>query len=444
MKTKYLFLCIVLTGLALLSCSKPAQDTAGNDQPAPVGPVDPDPDPKPDPEPQDRKESFDIPSQINKYYLGTENDLALQYESLPVNAATLNLSFFDSKHFALDETIRSISITSTSGNIAGQVSYNITRDETTVTNGSPVVRIDWVSDNPDYQLKVGGPAQVDLNSAVLLLAPVGSVSLIFDVLTDRYNYRFSQPLFLGAKAMRYVSLDFADPQTQPVRKVAILGDSISTFDVTGDNRIINYNPYYYVGRQNGSGEVCDVDGKEKTWWWKTIYDYSSSCTLDVNSSWQGTRVVHEIKSSTKLGLTDVGAGFVDRCYDFKDPDIVIIHGATNDMNQSTPLGDYDFDVPMGQLDESCFRSALVKTVKKIMTRYPGVEIIFVIGDFRGVASGVNYEQSIIAVADHFGFPYVDFYQSGYNPPKFDGSHPNAAYFDEMARTICQTCADYLP
>ena len=442
MKIKNLLLMCAFALMLISACSKPVQ--AGGDGSAQVDPQ-PQPDPDPDPQPQpDRKEMFDILSQINKYYLGTEKDLALQYESLPANAATVCLSFSDSKHFALDETIRSVSITSTSGNIAGQVTYNITKDETTITNGVPSVRIDWVSDNPDYQLKVGAPEKVDVNSAALLLAPVGSVNLIFDVLTDRYNYRFTQTLFLGARAIRYVALDFSAPQTQPVRKVAILGDSISTFDVTGDNRIINYNPYYYVGRKNGSGVTCDVDSKEKTWWWKTIYNYSTSCQLDVNSSWQGTRVVHEIKTSTKLGLTDVPAGFVDRCYDFNDPDIVIIHGGTNDMNQSTPLGDYDFDVPMGQLDESCFRSALVKTVKKILVRYEGVQIIFIIGDFRGVASGVNYEQSIIAVANHFGFPYVDFYQSGYNPPKFDGSHPNAAYFDEMARTICRTCADYLP
>lgn len=429
-----------------LSCSKPARDggNGGDSQPAPVEPGKPD-DPEPEPQPEeDRIVNFEILSRVSKYYLGTEEDLALQYASVPANATTVYLSFFDSKHFALGETIRSVTLTSTSGNIAGQVTYNITRDQATLTGGSPSVRIDWVSDNPDYQLKVGTQSQDGQNAAALLLAPVGSAPLIFDVVTDRYTYRFEQTLYLSAKAVRYVSLDFAAPQTQPVRKVAILGDSISTFDVSGDSRIINYNPYYYVGRKNSAGTVCDVDSKEKTWWWKTIYDYASSCSLDVNSSWQGTRVVHEVKSSTKLSLTDVGAGFVDRCYDFKDPDIVIIHGGTNDMNQSTPLGNYDFDTPMGQLDESCFRSALVKTVKKILVRYEGVQIIFVIGDFRGVASGADYEQSIIEVARHFDLPYVDFYQSGYNPPKFDGSHPGAAYFDEMARTICQTCADYLP
>ena len=59
--------------------------------------------------------------------------------------------------------------------------------------------------------------------------------------------------------------------------------------------------------------------------------------LDANSSWGGTRVVHEVKTGRKSGKS-INAGFVDRAYDFIDPDIIIIHGGTNEHNQSTPLG----------------------------------------------------------------------------------------------------------
>lgn len=212
-------------------------------------------------------------------------------------------------------------------------------------------------------------------------------------------------------------------------RVGILGDSISTFEGTLCNSA--YSPFYPKDDPNvGVNPDLAVDRKEKTYWWRLIYEYMPNAELDANSSWGGTRVVHEVKK-------DIGAGFVDRAYDFVNPDIIIIHGGTNDKNQSTPLGEYDWDAPVGEGDLSCFRSAYVQLVKMLQERYEGVQLILLIGDT--LTSG--YENSIIEIARHFGLPYVDFV--GVSIPKCKGSHPTAQGMSIMAERIYNTCKDYL-
>lgn len=212
-------------------------------------------------------------------------------------------------------------------------------------------------------------------------------------------------------------------------RVGILGDSISTFAGVLCNSA--YGPFYPNDDPNvGVNPDLAVDCKEKTWWWRLIYGYMPNAELDANSSWGGTRVVHEVKK-------DIGAGFVDRAYDFVNPDIIIIHGGTNDKNQSTPLGEYDWDAPVGEGDLSCFRSAYVQLVKMLQERYEGVQLILLIGDT--LTSG--YENSIIEIARHFGLPYVDFV--GVSIPKCKGSHPTAQGMSIMAERIYNTCKDYL-
>ena len=212
-------------------------------------------------------------------------------------------------------------------------------------------------------------------------------------------------------------------------RVGILGDSISTFEGTLCNSA--YSPFYPKDDPNvGVDPDLAVDRKEKTYWWRLIYEYMPNAELDANSSWGGTRVVHEVKK-------DIGAGFVDRAYDFVNPDIIIIHGGTNDKNQSTPLGEYDWDVPVGEGDLSCFRSAYVQLVKMLQEKYEGVQLILLIGDT--LTSG--YENSILEIARHFGLPYVDFV--GASIPKCKGSHPTAQGMSIMAERIYNTCKDYL-
>lgn len=212
-------------------------------------------------------------------------------------------------------------------------------------------------------------------------------------------------------------------------RVGILGDSISTFEGTMCNP--DYTPYYPAEDPNvGMNPDIAVDSKFKTWWWRLVYYYMPNATLDANSSWSGSRVIHEEKKG-------IGAGFVDRAYDFVNPDVIIIHGGTNDNRLKTPLGDYDWDVPVGEGDLSCFRSAYVQLVKMLQSRYEGVQLILIIGD----RLGSDYENSIKEIAQYFGLPYVNFV--GDDIPKCYGSHPTAQGHAQMTSKIWNTCKDYL-
>lgn len=211
-------------------------------------------------------------------------------------------------------------------------------------------------------------------------------------------------------------------------RVGIMGDSISTFDGALCNPV--YTPFYPAADPNvGVNPDIAVDSKFKTWWWRLIYKYMPNARLDANSSWSGTCVIHEVKK-------EIGAGFVDRVCDFVDPDIIIIHGGTNDRF-NTPLGEYDWDAPVGEGDLTTFRSAYVQLVKMLQSRYDGVQLILIIGD--KLTSG--YEESVKTIAGHFGLPYVNFV--GEDIPKCSGSHPTAPGHDQMASKIWNTCKDYL-
>ena len=371
-------------------------------------------------EPQ--KTVSEAPAKQSKAYLDAGEDLANRPEAL----AGVIVQLYDTKYYAVGERILSVSYEAAGGDLTGKL------EGETVTGGGKTVTMTW--DNPDpYHYPVIGHNEASTFGLTVL---PGSFEGKFTVVTNRYTYTFTKAVLAEAGKDNYVKLDFASPDEQPTRKVGVLGDSISTFD--GAMCDEEYNPFYPGSDPNvGTNPTIAVDSKEKTYWWKIIYNYMQHGTLDVNSSWSGTRVVHEYKSG-RVTKKNIAAGFVDRAYDFVDPDIILIHGGTNDKNQSSPLGTYDWDLPIGQLDENCYRSAYIKLIKMLQNRYEGVKIIIIIGDTLTSA----YESSTIEIAKHFNLPYVDFV--GVTIPKCKGSHPTEPGFEQMAKDIYTRCADYLP
>ena len=394
----YLQLCVLLVLLAgAVSCRK---------QPQPVS-----------------TENTTVAASQSKYYLTAAEDLDGRVTS---NTAGLKLLLQDSKFYAVGERVLSVSFTSDK-DIVGEI-----KDGKPVGDGKTVT-MTWASKDPVNRPAVGhAPEAAEFG----LLCLPGTFSGKFTVTTSRYTYEFTKEISLTAGSTISVTLDFAAPDVQPKRKVGVLGDSISTFDGTLCNT--DYKPFYPAEDPNvGVNADIAVDSKEKTYWWRLINNYMKNGVLDVNSSWSGTRVIHETKKGVKSGES-IGAGFVDRAYDFVDPDIILIHGGTNDHNQKTPLGTYDWDYPVGQLDLSCYRSAYIQLIKILQNRYEGVQIIIIIGDMLSS----DYANSTKEIATHFGLPYVNFV--GDNIAKCKGSHPNSPAFDQMAAKIYDTCKDYLP
>ena len=206
-------------------------------------------------------------------------------------------------------------------------------------------------------------------------------------------------------------------------RIGLIGDSISTYEGWIPE---GYSAYY----PKTASEITDVT---HTYWYRLIYDLMPDAVLDRNLAYSATRVA-------KIGTDDDydKNDFVTRVDNigFDNPDIVLIHGGTNDRRASTPdhvpLGDYGFDLPIDQLDRTCFRSAYVCLVRKIMEKHPGVRIICIIGDTLNTEKYQGLADSIREIAEYYDFETVSF---NYALESADGVHPNASGAQYMADRI---------
>ena len=370
-----------------------------------------------------QEDSYSVNARQSKYFLTAEEDLKGKLFS---QIAGVKVILTDSKCYAVGERVLSVSYAADKP-LARVVENGNKKSE------SYTVTMTWESDEPVSCPRIG---KADNPGGYGLLCLPGRFNGKFTVKTNRYTYEFKKMVTLKAGQITEVTLDFAEPLVQPKRKVGIMGDSISTFEGTLCNA--EYHIYYPDKDPNVSANPSiAVNSKEKTYWYRLIYDYMENGELDVNSSWSGSRVIHDTMNGRHSKKT-MNCGFVDRAYDFVNPDIIIIHGGTNDKNMASPLGEYTWDLPVGQGDLTKFRSAYIELIKKLQGKYEGVQIILIIGDYLTT----DYEQSILEIAKHFGLPYVNFV--GVQVDKCASSHPTSPAFDMMARTIYETCKDYLP
>ena len=371
-----------------------------------------------------------VPAEQYKYYMTAEEDLAGRVTDLTAGVRVL---LQDSKYYAIGERVLSVSYT-TNKDIVGTIS------DGKLTDGGRVVKMTWASSDP-----VNRPAVQHAPDAAeygFVCIP-GEYSGRFTVVTSRYTYIFTRDLTAEAGKTVSVTLDFANPDTQPVRKVGVMGDSISTFQgMLVSNEFAAFYPNSDPNCKATDAETLAkaVNVKERTWWHMVIYDKMKHGVLDVNNSWSGTRVVHEMKNGKASGKS-INAGFVDRVDLFNDPDIILLHGGRNDYVHSSPVGsDYGWDLPIGELDIYNYQTAFVLLIKMLQNRYEGVQIIMILGDMLYEP----YYTPAKTVAEHFNIPYVDFSKDRSKIEKCSGSHPTYPGFQFMANKIYETCADYLP
>lgn len=227
-------------------------------------------------------------------------------------------------------------------------------------------------------------------------------------------------------------------------RVSIIGDSISTF--------AGYIPEGYVPYYPVAGRL---DYVEQTYWHKLIYKYMSNAVLDKNIAYGGTTVA-------SVRVHDFNFNFIEQG-GVGNPDVIIIHGGTNDNNVANSPGlelvpgvdaktateapylgdvfklvDRANTVTKAQnLPGGTFCEAYAKLIKICSVTYPDVKIVCVIGDWLCV----GLEKSIIAVVNHFSnAKYVDFVVDGapdaVNIPKIGaGCHPVEEGMEYMAKTI---------
>lgn len=249
------------------------------------------------------------------------------------------------------------------------------------------------------------------------------------------------------------------PREQTAKRVSVIGDSISTF---AGYIPAGYNYHYPCA----DGSVTQVS---QTYWYQLIYDHMKQAVLDLNMSYSGSAVTRSTNTA-KSGNHWYENSYVQRYLrqgGVGNPDIVLLHGGTNDWaHNDCPLypggktchdelapsaavydavfatadaaGDYDAAAALPDTD---FLSAYVKMLKLLREQYPEVKIVCIVGDY--LSEGV--EACILNAAEHYGAKVVNLLRvNGFNDqtymPKHDfngsgGCHPDARAMSFISNKI---------
>ena len=263
----------------------------------------------------------------------------------------------------------------------------------------------------------------------------------------------------GTDNLPKLDCEIADPQPRDntAKRVSVIGDSISSF---GGYIPTGYGHHYPCA----DGSVTRV---EQTYWWQLIYDKMKNARLDINMSYSGTSVAAKNASGDNISYISryILLGGIG------NPDIVIIHGGTNDraanhiLHPNTTVNCKSDQAPdAGELEKlfatadaattreeiealayQDFCSAYVKLIRLIQQQYPKAKIVCIIGDH----TSASIQKSIIAIADHYdNTRYVDLFAvNGFNDqvymPKHDytgsnldgASHPGRKAMEFISEKI---------
>lgn len=259
----------------------------------------------------------------------------------------------------------------------------------------------------------------------------------------------------------------ADPNPKPqgVKKVSVIGDSISTFR--------GFTPSGYSTHYPATdGTLISVD---ETYWHRLIYDYMKNAELDVNIAFSGSTVTNttEENYAKKYDTASPQAwwhnSFVERfedCGGMGNPDIILVHGGTNDWAHNVdPLAPgiairpdstnpYGGEAPsetvmsgifatadnaktrsdINNLPDATFCEAFTKLMCQIRERHPQAKVVCIIGDYLNTA----VEKSILLIAEHYGAKTVNLLRvngfndlGGYDENSFSnkGTQPNMPKHD---------------
>lgn len=207
-----------------------------------------------------------------------------------------------------------------------------------------------------------------------------------------------------------------------VKRLSILGDSISTF--AG-----------YIPSGNAVFFPKDFMSKvEDTWWMRLLNNSKGKLELLVNNSWSGSRV------TTTTGDEQAGVTRATLLHsDEADPDIIIVYLGINDYNNNVAIGDFvgETGVPT---DTTRFSEAYGVMLNNITTRYPLATIYCCTLPFnaRGGFPRVNaggilldkFNDRIRSISKLFGCHLIELDRLGMNPSSAavllgDGLHPTS-------------------
>lgn len=284
------------------------------------------------------------------------------------------------------------------------------------------------------------------------------------------------------------------------KRVSLVGDSITTFEGTlvTEFDAENGGAYYPVYVDGVPTKVTSVT---EQYWYKLIHGKMGNAMLEVNNSLRGSMVTRR----TQENYLNVDFSARTAIYGLGSPDVVFIHGGTNDCTKHSESyqyrpGMYRADMLLSDdflqnsfdagfvdneaytnepykgmapanlptdaefnavytaaeaadtweeilaLEDRSFIHSYVKLLNMIHFKHPHAKVVMIIGD----AVTKRCMQAIIEIAEHYdqkyGYKYVNFSNQGLenqNISKASGVHPDGNGFTYMANTIYDQVGTYI-
>lgn len=247
--------------------------------------------------------------------------------------------------------------------------------------------------------------------------------------------------------------------------VSVIGDSISTFKGWCDT---TKGGAYYPKSD------CDVASVTDTWWYRLIYSEMSTGKFEKNISAGNTTVVQNTTGDSSAYWYGWDFGTRLQQLGIGNPDVVLIHGGTNDYGHTSWYGTSEelidgvamnvgsfpessqtrleelFALASGAatvadadaLDGTTFCSAYIRLIQMILVRHPEAKVVCVIGDYLRGGQG----DAIKRIAQLFGddkVRYADIQGEGVSISKYSNPHPDAAGMATMASFIYSRVGEWI-
>lgn len=171
--------------------------------------------------------------------------------------------------------------------------------------------------------------------------------------------------FISVVLMSVVAISGA--QT-PVRTVAVLGDSYSTFD----GYIPEGNAYWYSSKAQGPNDVVKV---EQTWWHQ--FCAATGYELVMNESWSGSTICNTGYDGVPCPTWSFIARMKNIVEGEYDPDLILICGGTNDSWADSPIGELKFSDWTSE-DLASYLPACCYMLDYLTKEAPDAEIVCII------------------------------------------------------------------
>lgn len=193
------------------------------------------------------------------------------------------------------------------------------------------------------------------------------------------------------------------PDVPTIRKIAIIGDSYSTFEGWSNKDIAGNDNDYYVYYPHECPQT-GVDSVEKTWWYMLCQ--KPEFELEISNSFSGSVISNTHYNGVDVAGTDLS--FMNRVgknsygVDYNgNPDIILIFGGTNDCWAGVELGDYVYRNWSAD-DLKCFRPAFSKLIHTLKELYPNATMYNITNSNDPYGVSTPFAKSMKRICKHYG------------------------------------------